>query len=272
MDGGKNFPGTVQLPSKFPGIGQAKGRNPVSRYDDGTGGEPRESLVVEWIGCGCGQDASRQGATDGKCGPCIGQIGDRDRLAVPADPVQVVDQALLEKSRRNDIEPVAGEAHHRCFEFDASTPVQKVREDDPSIMRWKPVRDDAIEKGSGVPAPDLELAKGRDVHDSRGVPDGAAFISDQIVAHVPAKRVVIALGNSGVREPPRPFMTVDFLENRPPGLEAVKERVRHYRTSREPVEVGKRYFVTKAVVLLRLDHLPVPAVCLVSRRPFVRAE
>ena len=58
----------------------------------------------------------------------------------------MIDQALFEKRCGNDVEPVVRQARHGRFEFDASVLVQKVREDDPSVMRRKPVRDHAIEE------------------------------------------------------------------------------------------------------------------------------
>ena len=126
----------------------------------------------------------------------------------------MIQQTLLKEGRADKVEAVVGKLHYSGLQLDPTTTIEHMRQRYSPDFLGQSVRDQAIEKALGIRARDLDLCKGRNVHNTNGFADGPAFQSDHIVDFIAAERVMIALLHTILCKPTWAFVAKDLFVDR----------------------------------------------------------
>jgi len=214
--------GDVKFPPEFTRIRHAQGPKAVARDSDLLSRQPFEACVRQVGLRAGGQDIARVWTVQGQSGPVGREIANRDIRRAPMCG-QVIQQPLFEEGGANEIEPILVKLDHGGFQLDPAAPVQHMGERDAAGLLWQTVGGKPVEQRARVRARNLDLGKGRNIHDPGGAAHGGAFGRHHVMHRGSAKTIVIALFDTA-REPARALVAIDLFVYRALFLEPIIER------------------------------------------------
>ncbi len=210
----------MQFPPQFTRIGKSHGPDRMTGDLDLLRRHPAEMRIVQ-RGCGAGgQDIAGPRPVDSQRRPILRQASDFDVTAVPVG-AQMIHQTLFKECRADQVETILGQPHHGRFQLDPAAPVQHMGQGNAANLARQTVRDQGFQKAFRIRPRNLDLRKGRNVHDPRALPHRAHLRPDDGVDRRAAERIVVVLLYIALRKPARAFMAEDFLIDRPLLLQAL---------------------------------------------------
>ena len=197
---------------------------------DGLRRQPAESAAAE-VRTGQGaQQIARLRAGQHQHPVVVGDVGRRRHFPAASVLAQEVEVAQLGDRRREQVETVLVHPGHGELALDPARFGQVMSQDDAAVLPGHAVGQQAVQKGLGVGARDLELGEAREVEDPDPLAHGPAFLGDVGEGRGPAEAVLL-LRSIG-REPLRPLPAEDLGIDRAPVLELAVERRRADRPAR----------------------------------------
>ena len=170
----------------------------------------------------------------------------------------MIQQTLLKEGGTDEVESffTVSHAHHSCFKFNPAAFIEHVGQGDTTCLLRKAVGNEAVKEAFGIRAADEDFREGGHVHNADAFSYGLAFCRDHIVQFRAPKAVDVFRLHPLWCKPTRAFVAIDLFIDRAFGFQCFIERTRFNWTTCQTVEMWERNFVAQAVILFRLNDLP----------------